>query len=160
MPRKAQDVTDAELAVLSQLWAKQTSTVRELAEQLYGASTASDLATVQKLLGRLEEKHCVRRDRNQWPHQFEAIVERADLIQRRLRSTANELCDGSLTPLITHLVQSDAFDAEDRRHLRDLLDKLTAEDQAAGPLDAAAGPSDAGPLDHDGSSAGPSNPNL
>lgn len=135
MPRKAKDITDAELAVLEQLWEHSLATVRELAERLYGSSDSSDLATVQKLLGRLETKACVSRNRKVWPHQFQATIRREDLIQRRLQSTADQLCGGSLAPLLTHLVSNEKLDRQERQHLRKLLDEL------AGPSDKRPGPS-------------------
>ncbi len=133
MPRKARDVTAAELAVLERLWQVQGGSVREMSEHLYGDSSASNMATVQKLLGRLEDKACVRRDRSQWPHRFDAIVQRGELIERRLQNTANELCAGQWTPLLTHLVHSQQLDAVEREHLRELLEQL---DQAAPEGDA------------------------
>jgi predicted transcriptional regulator len=125
MPRKPHDVTDAELAILHELWDRGSASVRELAETLYPAGTGSDLATVQKLLQRLEEKDCVRRDRGTWPHTFRPAIARDELLGRRLQSTADELCSGSLEPLVTHLVRSQLSSA-DRKKLRKLLDDLEA----------------------------------
>ena len=124
MPRKPQDVTDAELAVLEHLWETGGASVRQLAENLYGSSTASDLATIQKLLERLEAKSCVIRDRDQWPHRFEACIDRNELIERRLQDTADELCGGSLSPLLTHLVKSEKLGQKEREQLRQLLNDL------------------------------------
>jgi predicted transcriptional regulator len=132
MPPKAQDITDAELAVLEQLWARAPATVRELSERLYGGSAASDLATVQKLLGRLEGKGAVARNRQTWPHQFQASIGRQDLIERRLQSTADQLCGGSLGPLLTHLVSTEKLDRQERQHLRRLLDQLGGGSSASG----------------------------
>ena len=129
MPRKPQDVTDADLAVLENLWETGGTSVRLLAESLYGASTASDLATIQKLLERLEAKKCVTRDRDQWPHRFEASIDRSDLIERRLQDTADELCGGSLSPLLTHLVKSEKMGQADREQLRQLLSDLSKDTQ-------------------------------
>ena len=82
------DVTDAELAVLQALWVRGASTIRELADALYPGGKASQYATVQKLLERLETKKCVRRDRGSWPHVFRPAVDRETLIGWRLRDTA------------------------------------------------------------------------
>jgi len=124
MPRKPRDVTDAELAILQVLWDRGSATVRDLVGELYPAGTPSDLATVQKLLKRLEDKDCIGRNRESWPHEFYASIQRDDLIVRRLQTTAEDLCAGSMTPLLTHLVQSQQLSSEDRSTLRDLLDKL------------------------------------
>lgn len=121
------DVTAAELAILEKLWEHELSTAKQLSQWLYGASTASDVATVQKLLSRLEAKGCVLRDRDQWPHQFTAALEREELISQRLQATADELCDGTLTSLLTHLVQSTRFGARERKRLRKLLDDLESK---------------------------------
>jgi predicted transcriptional regulator len=123
MPRRPQDVTDAELAILQHLWEHGPATVRDIAAALYPKGTGSDLATVQQLLRRLEQKRCVKRDRKPWPQVFEAAIERGALIDRQLQSTADKLCAGSLEPLLTHLVRS-RLSTSDRKKLRGLLDEL------------------------------------
>ena len=124
MPRTPQDVTDAELAILQVLWDRGQATVRELTDVLYPKSKGAPHATVQKLLGRLEAKKCVKRDRSVWPHVYRAAIEREDLINRRLQETADELCEGSLTPLLTHLVNARRLTPKERQSLRGLLDEL------------------------------------
>jgi predicted transcriptional regulator len=126
MARKPRDVTDAELAILQILWDRGEATVRDLVDQLYPSGTPSDLATVQKLLKRLEDKGCLGRNRSSWPHQFRPAIQRDELIVRRLQSTADDLCSGSLAPLLTHLVQSQELTGEDRSKLRALLNELDA----------------------------------
>jgi BlaI family transcriptional regulator, penicillinase repressor len=132
MPRPPQDVTDAELAILQVLWDRGQATVRELTEQLYSQYTSSQHATVQKLLERLEGKGCVRRNRSVWPHMFEPAIERGDLIDRKLQQTADKLCDGSIQPLLTHLVKGGRLSAQDRRSLRTLLDELDKQGRKSG----------------------------
>jgi predicted transcriptional regulator len=127
MARKAQDVTEAELAILEQLWTSGRSSVRNLAIALYGSPSTSNTATVQKLLGRLESKGCVTRDQSVWPRLFRPALERAELISRRLQITADELCEGSFAPLLTHLVQKGVLNREDRSKLKSLLDELDPE---------------------------------
>jgi predicted transcriptional regulator len=124
MPRKPQDVTDAELAVLQLLWKNGSATIREMTSQLYPGGSASDYATVKKLLSRLETKSCVRRDRSESIHIFEAAIERGDLIGQRLIAMAASLCDGCFTPLLTHLVEARALTPEELKSLHKLIDKL------------------------------------
>lgn len=127
MPRVPQDVTDAELALLQLLWDQGPSSVRRLAEQMYEKSSASQHATVQKLLERLEAKGCVHRDRGSWPHTFAAAIERGELIDRKLQQTADRLCDGSIQPLLTHLIKGANLSPDERQSLRNLLDELEQE---------------------------------
>jgi predicted transcriptional regulator len=121
------DVTAAELAIMEQLWERKTSSAKDLSLSLYGADSASDIATVQKLLSRLENKGCVGRDREHWPHLFYAILTREELISQRLQATADELCDGTLSSLLTHLVKSKKFSSKQRQNLRKLLEDLDSK---------------------------------
>lgn len=109
------------------MWDEGEATTRHLTETLYQESSGSNLATVQKLLKRLESKGCVARGSDSWPHTFSAAIAREDLIGRRLQTTADELCDGALSPLLTHLVKSRSLNRKDRSALRDLLDELDRE---------------------------------
>jgi predicted transcriptional regulator len=124
MSRTAQDVTDAELAVLQVLWGSGRETIRKLTDVLYPNGTGVHYATVQKLLERLEAKKYVKRNRSDWPHSFQPTVDRADLINRRLQMTADKLCEGSLAPLLTNLVKASRLSADERQSLRSLLDQL------------------------------------
>ena len=120
-------VTDAELAVLEVLWDVPSAAIRQITDALYPDAGVSEYATVQKLLQRLEVKGCVRRDRAGKAHRFAARVDRGELIGRRLNDLADRLCGGSLGTLLTHLVQPSRLSADDRAHLRSLLDRLEAD---------------------------------
>ena len=124
MARTPQDITDAELGVLQVLWDHGPSTIRQLTDALYPEGGVAQYATVQKLLERLEAKGCVRRDRGAAVHVFAADIRRDELIGRRLRAVAEKLCGGSLTSLLTHLVQTTRLSARERQELRDLIDEL------------------------------------
>lgn len=124
MARTPQDITDAELAVLQILWRDGPSTIRSIADCLYPEGKASHYATVQKLLERLESKECVERDRKALVHVFAASIEREELVGRRLRAVAEQLCEGSWTPLLTHLVRTEKLTANDRQALRQLVEDL------------------------------------
>jgi len=126
MPRTPQDITDAELDVLQVLWKEGPSPIRRITEALYGDCKTSQYATVQKLLERLEGKECVARDRTSNVHVFRAAIGRDELVGRRLQAVAEELCDGSWTPLLTNLVQKTKLSDKDRRMLRQLIDDADA----------------------------------
>jgi predicted transcriptional regulator len=113
-----------ELAVLQVLWEQGPATIRQITDVLYPTGNAASYATVQKLLERLESKSCVRRDRRPAAHTFRAAIDREELIGRRLQAVAEQLCGGSLTPLLTHLVRARNYSARERRNLRQLIDDL------------------------------------
>src|SRR5262245_6532819 len=124
MSQRNHDVTEAELALLQALWDAGPATIRQLVERVYNQTGTSVYATVQKLLDRLEAKGCVRRDRGGPVHVFRAAIHRDELIGRRLRAVADSLCGGSLSPLLTHLVEGKGLSDQERRELRALIEKL------------------------------------
>lgn len=132
MARTPQDVTDAELAVLEVLWDDGPATIRQLVDRLYPGGGVSKYATVQKLLERLEEAACVTRSRSAGAHSFAAALDRDALIGRRLRSVAEKLCGGSVTPLLTHLVRTQRLSARERAELRAMIDELDARGSRKG----------------------------
>src|SRR3954471_18739502 len=123
MARTPRDVTEAELAVLRTLWDQGPASVRTIAAELAAGGPSVQPATVQKLLERLEDKGWVARDRTGPVQLFAATADRDDLIGRRLRGIAEELCEGALTPLLSHLVQNERLTPADRQALRDLIDR-------------------------------------
>jgi predicted transcriptional regulator len=132
MARSPQDVTDKELEILQVLWDQGPVTIRQIADQLYPEGGAAQYATVQKLLDRLEEKAYVIRERRQPAHTFVAAVARGELIGRRLQAMAEQLCGGSLTPLLTHLVKAKRLSARERQELRELIDNLDQQNKDRG----------------------------
>jgi BlaI family penicillinase repressor len=132
MARSPQDVTDKELEILQVLWDQGAATIRQIADVLYPEGEAAQYATVQKLLDRLEEKAYVSRERRQPAHTFVAAVARGELIGRRLQAMAEQLCGGSLTPLLTHLVKAKRLSARERQELRDLIDNLDQQNKDRG----------------------------
>jgi predicted transcriptional regulator len=124
MARIAKDVTEAELAILQLLWDGGPATIRRLTDVLYPEGGASKYATVQKLLDRLAANGYVLRERTGGVNVFAAAVGRDDLIGRRLRTLADKLCGGSLTPLMSHLLHSRPLSADERKSLRTLIDEL------------------------------------
>jgi predicted transcriptional regulator len=133
MPPNDQDVTAAELSILRVLWEAGDSTVRQLVSRLYPSAGPSAPPTVQKLLERLEAKAYVVRDRSGGVAVFRATVDRATLIRRRARSLAEDLCGGSLSSLLTHLVQDETLGAADRSALHKLVDEWDADGPKKAP---------------------------
>jgi predicted transcriptional regulator len=119
MSDRPASATDAELAILDLLWDHGGRAAREITERLYPRETPADVATVQKLLKRLEDKKLVRRDRSERTHRFSASIPRTQFAAAKLAQMAEKLSGRSLTPLLVHLVESP-------RLIRQELDELRA----------------------------------
>lgn len=118
MTRTPRDVPEAELAVLELLWRDGPATRRQVADVLYRGGGASQYATVQKLLERLEQKGYVERTSVEGQWRFSPLVSRDELISRRIEEVVERLCGGSLTPLLLNLVKSPGLTREQLDELR------------------------------------------
>lgn len=126
MPRER--VTEAELSIMRLLWEQREAGIRELTDTLYPDGGNSAYATVQKLLDRLRDKGFVDRRPSGRRNLFRPLVSRSEMIVRRLQETADALCDGALSPLLTHLVEASDLDDEEVGRLRKLVDDLGTND--------------------------------
>jgi predicted transcriptional regulator len=121
---RVEQVTDGELSILEVIWEQETPTSRDIADAIYKHVSDSKVASVQKLLERLEAKGCVGRDRRERAHRFHALVSREDFLRHRMRALADRLCGGAIAPLVTTLLRSKGLSKKNRDQLRQLIDEL------------------------------------
>lgn len=114
--------TDAELEILTVLWSRGPSTVREVHEAV-SARRPAQYTTILKLLQIMDEKGLVRRDQKQRAHIYKPSQPRewtqrqlaGDLLQRAFSGSARNLVLGALTARKTS--------KEDLADLRRVLDE-------------------------------------
>lgn len=116
-------VSETELDILEVLWERGRSTISEITAQLYPETTTAQYATVKSLLGRLETKGCVSRDRDSFAHVFEAVLNRDAFIGQQLQQMADRVCGGSFKPLLFNLVEGAKLTKRDRAMLQKLIDE-------------------------------------
>lgn len=127
---KIEPVTEGELSILEVIWEQGAPTSRDIAGAIYEKVTDSKMASVQKLLERLEAKGCVGRDRRERAHRFRARVSREDFLRHRLQGLADRLCGGAIVPLVTTLLRSKkGLSKKHGAELRRLIDQLWPADQ-------------------------------
>ncbi|MEO2013719.1 MAG: BlaI/MecI/CopY family transcriptional regulator [Fuerstiella sp.] len=117
-------ISESEREVMKVLWKCQSATVREIRERLAAAGRQWAHTTINTLLTRLEQKHCVTCDRSGFSHIFAAAVSRDELMQQRLASLADDFCDGTRVPLMLALVEGQKFSDEEIEQFRNLIDQL------------------------------------
>ncbi len=123
-------LTEGELSILEVIWDQGDPTSRDIAAATYEKVSDSKMASVQKLLERLESKGCVRRDRRERAHRFQAAVSREDFLRHRLLGLADRLCDGAVVPLVTTLLRAKkGFSKKNVEQLRQLIDELWPSDR-------------------------------
>jgi BlaI family penicillinase repressor len=97
--------TDAELEILTVLWSRGPSTVREVHE-VTAKRKATQYTTVLKLMQIMAEKGLVRRNQEQRAHVYEAASPpewtqkqlAGDLLQRAFNGSATRLMQGRFRP--------------------------------------------------------------
>ena len=124
MTARQPPISETELDVLKVLWEHGPATVRQVNAVLRRRGRRYAYTTVLTLLQRLEAKGHVTSDKGGVAHVFPAAVSRDGLLRRRLDELANELCDGTATPLVQALVEGHRLTPDDVEHLRRLLDQL------------------------------------
>jgi BlaI family penicillinase repressor len=124
MEARRSSITETELDVLKTLWENGPGTVRMINDHLRGQGRRWAYTTVLTLLQRLEAKGYVISDKSGMAHVFRPAVTRDKLLRQRLKDLANQLCEGTATPLVLALVQGQQFTAEEISQFRQLLDQL------------------------------------
>lgn len=120
-------LTEAEMSLLQEILRRESASVRELAEAIYGSIADSKTAAVLKLLQRIMAKGFIECCRDQRPHVYRPLVSQDEYLQMRLQEMADEHCGGELAPLATTLLQSKGFNRSQQRQLRELIDRLWPE---------------------------------
>lgn len=124
MPRPTRDVTETEFAILDVLWDAGPSTVRGIVEAIYGKHTHSLHTSVKSLLERLAEKDFVICRRQGGVHLFSATVARERFVAQQLQLLADSNFGGSLTPLLSTLVENVKLSRGDREAIRKIVEKI------------------------------------
>ncbi|MCC9603126.1 BlaI/MecI/CopY family transcriptional regulator [Stieleria sp. JC731] len=122
-------LTDSEMELLEKLWELGPATIRALSRSVYQSESDSKTASVQKLLGRMMDKHYVVCDSGKRPKEYTAAISRDEFLQRQLENLATRHCGGKLMPLATALVQTKGFNKRQRQQLRKMIDELFPPDQ-------------------------------
>jgi BlaI family transcriptional regulator, penicillinase repressor len=115
--------TDAELEILTVLWSRGPSTVRDVHETI-GRRRSAQYTTILKLLQIMAEKGLVRRDEQQRAHVYEPARPR-ECTQRQLAGDLLQRAfGGSAAGLVLGALSSRAASREDIEEIRRLLDEF------------------------------------
>jgi BlaI family transcriptional regulator, penicillinase repressor len=119
--------TDAELEILTVLWSRGPSTVRDVHETIVGRRPAQ-YTTVLKLLQIMAEKGLVKRDEKQRAHIYAASRPR-EWTQRQLAGDLlHRAFNGSASGLLLGALSAKKASREDLDEIRRLLDSYEKED--------------------------------
>jgi BlaI family transcriptional regulator, penicillinase repressor len=115
-------LSDAERETLRALWDHGPGTVRQILELLGQRGRRWAYSTAATLLRRLEAKGYAASEPVGGALVYRASLSREELLQRRLKDAAAELCDGAAAPLVLALVQGNRFTPEELDRIRGLIE--------------------------------------
>lgn len=118
--------TEAELEILQVLWTRGPSTVRQVFDEL-GESRGVGHTTFLKLMQIMAEKGLVTRDESVRPQVYRASRSRGATQKDLMADILERIFRGSPGKLVLQALASKPSTAEERREIRELLDRLEAE---------------------------------
>ncbi len=119
-------VSDAELQVLKQLWAKGEANPSQLRKQLAEDGIEWAYTTVQTLLHRLHEKGAVVRRKQGITQIYQAQVEADEMLLDQVADLSQRLGSSAASPLVMNLVRGKRLSKTDLATLRSMLDAAEA----------------------------------
>jgi predicted transcriptional regulator len=117
--------TEAETAILSVVWARGPSTVREVHEALAGRGTG--YTTVLKLMQIMAHKGLLVRDESKRSHVYAATVEQGAMQGRWLDELLDRAFSGSTSALVLRALSSKRASVQELQEIRALLDRIEHE---------------------------------
>lgn len=118
--------TDAELAILSVLWRRGASTVKDVHEEL-ARSSPTGYTTTLKQLQIMAEKGLVTRDESQRAHLYVARLPEEQTQTQLVGDLLDRAFDGSAARLVQRALSSRPASPEELAEIRQWLDQLEGE---------------------------------
>jgi BlaI family transcriptional regulator, penicillinase repressor len=119
--------TDAELEILSVLWSRGPSTVREVHGEL--AERRVGYTTVLKLLQIMAEKGLVARDESERAHVYRARLAQEQTQKQLIGDLVDRAFGGSASRLVLRALSSRKSSPEEIERIRELLDELEGDER-------------------------------
>lgn len=115
--------TNAELMILQVLWNRGSGTVREVFNELK-ESRDTGYTTVLKLMQIMTEKNLLRCDKKVRPQVYRPAQSQSRTQRQLIASLMEKAFNGSPGNLVVQALSSKKASPEERRRIRELLDKL------------------------------------
>ena len=115
--------TDAEVEILSVLWQRGPSSVREVHDEINGHKRPVGYTTVLKQMQMMHEKGLVRRDESQRAHVYAAAFGQEQTQRQLVGDLLEKAFAGSAMDLVMQALATRRASAEELSQIRELLDQ-------------------------------------
>ena len=120
---KGQQPTGKELAILKVLWANGPSTVRQVNAEI-NKTRKTGYTTTLKIMQIMTEKGLLVRDDGPFKHVYKPAVSAEKTEKQIVGDMLDKVFSGSAEKLVMRALSSKQLSAEERKKIRQLLDKL------------------------------------
>jgi BlaI family penicillinase repressor len=127
----ADNISDAEWAVMQVLWDLKEATAGEVIERL-AASTVWNHRTVRTLIRRLVDKGLVTHSVEGQRHLYRPSASRQSCVRDEGRSFLSRVFQGDMSSLLTHFAREAGLDRDKISELRSLLESDPPKDKDHG----------------------------
>lgn len=117
-----------QLRIMRVLWDEGEATARRVTEVLSAAAPIAH-STVQTLLRQLAAKRAVAHEQRDRTFIFRPLVAEQDVSRSAAQDLLSRVFQGSISGLVTHLLESEEVSPEEMERLRALVDAKTKESQ-------------------------------
>jgi BlaI family transcriptional regulator, penicillinase repressor len=112
--------TDLELEILKVVWQRGHATVREVFKDL-AAQRKIAYTTVLTMMGILERKGHLKKSPGERAYVYTATQPQSQVVQGMVQEFVGRVFDGSLKPLLVHLVEDERIDPEELKEIEALV---------------------------------------
>src|SRR5438067_7778446 len=119
--------TDAELAILRELWTLGEATVRQVHESLAASGRDVGYTTVLKLLQIMTGKGLVLRDESRRTHVYRAAREESQTQRQLVRELLRRAFGNSAKALVMHALSARRASKAELREIRELIERMEQE---------------------------------
>lgn len=119
--------TEAELAILRELWELEPCTVRQVHEALAARGSGVGYTTVLKLLQIMTEKGLVRCDRSARSHIFRPAIEQSQTQRQLVADLLRRAFDNSARQLVLQALSAKRVSKAELSEIRRLIDQAEKE---------------------------------
>jgi len=122
VPDEVHQLTELQIALLRVLWDRGQATVAEICEALRPERGLA-LTTVATLLSRLEKRGIVTHETRARQYVYRALVTESEVQRSMVRELTEQLFDGDVTALMSHLLTGREMSPGDLERLQALLEE-------------------------------------
>ena len=114
-----------QLQIMQALWERGEATARQITDELSRAQPIAH-STVQTLLRQMEAKGAITHDVADRVFVFRPLFQRSEISETAARDLLTRVFQGSVYGLVAHLLRHERISPEERRRLRELIDRAEA----------------------------------